>query len=1836
MKSGNLIETCQTSQPTQQDAECRIAIIGIGCIFPDANNPREYWENIINLRSSIGEIPQNRWDLKLYYDPRRDRPFTSYSKICASIRDFKKNPLKFKIPPISAPFIDRVQFLMLEAVYQALEDANYLKKDFPRDRTAVYVGTNGKVETTYLYHVQAHWVKFVEALKTTQGFQSLPEDLQQSMILQSEKTFKQGMPKLSEDTCGGIFGSIIASRINNCFNLGGASLVIDAACSSSLASVDLAVKGLRSKQFDLVFAGGVDGLLDIPSYIFFSSLGALSDKGSFPFDQRADGFVLGEGAGILLLKRLDDAIRDNDKIYALIRGIGTSSDGRAKGITAPDIKGQVLALERTYAQVPFSPDTISLIEAHGTGTWIGDQVELASLNKFFKKYSARKKNIGLGSVKSMIGHLKSASGMAGIIKIALALHHKILPPTINCEQPRKDFDWENSPFYLINGARAWDTDSCPRRAAVDSFGFGGINYHAILEEAPTGKNYAAGMLKQPINETCWPAEIFVFRASARNELLQQIGLMQEKLAKTEFRELQDTIANVANIDARSILTIVAANQSQLSALLHKANIILRDNFRTEFFAMQGIYFSEKPLAAEEKVAFLFPGSGAQYLNMGGDLAAHFPFVDNIFSQVDKVSCKYTGVSMLPFLTAQTNDLQSRMPQAEELLMRSDYNRPALMALEAGIHQILLRCGLKPDMVVGHSLGEYLALYAAGVFDLSTVIDITTIRGEGIVKHCFANGAMASIGLPAEQVQVMLDDIPGFITIANKNCPAQTVVSGEAQAIEYIITALTKQGIMCKQLPVKSAYHTSLLEPCMKPFQDRLNTIKINKPKILIQSNLTGEYYKINDQFAANLPKILTQHMVQPVEFINNVESMYNDGARLFIEVGPRSTLSSFVDNILGDKPHWTAQTNIPNRLAREQILHCLALCIAKGVKVDLSPIAPQRKKTGFSAINKPADIQASSELLTPNLDLVEPDLKNKVVNLVALKTGYPTDVIDIDLDVESELGLDSIKQVEIIRTITDQLNIDFGANIRLQRYKITTLRKLINLCSNLLIESSLVAQKQEVANDELLCDRIEDKWHTNCYRWISEKVSAPLLANTDKQKLAGKHVLLLCPDQHVTDLLNEYLLAAKAKVFVCLLQEQPIKLPDNIDLVLNASSYKEDDRDCFDKSDKWWQQIKARVDNLLTLAKHLTKMMRKNSNKQAVWVEITSLGGDLSGTESTIVSSKAGLGLGLMRCLVQEFSPRLEGLCLDFDSKQTDQQFAQVVCNELQYDIHHSEIGYVKGARFEIRWKKEKLTPAQGQLVLNSKSVVLAIGGTRGITASVCHEIAKSQAQIIIVGKSAVALKNDNQVKQLIEFEQVKRTLLEDFKKQNKPIIPAQINKLAWEKVWQSERLWNIQCLSKATHAIYRQCDIADAQSVACLVKELKEKYGRLDLVINGAGGLILKSTEDITGEEFLDNIQAKALGTACLINALSEIPVNAFINFSSVAGRWGNKGQSSYAAGHEVAAILVSAMRRKNKSRWINLFFGPWLNVGMVRVGDVENRLKKQGSDFITPKAGNDFFLNEIISQSNCNVAFCGMRSIRTENANQEQVGELFLNNLNDKSIADLLGYRKKLVTAQVSVFYLNTALENNEATITNKYLSFEENKRYYSFKHAKKRLEWLAGRLAAKAAVCRYFNNQALEQSAVSIYNLPNGCPQIKLNIIDAEVAVPNVSISHSKDIAIALVVQDSAIGVDVQEINPSISEIAEAFLTDKELVLFKTADLTQSETLTVIWAVKEASRKAIGVDVCSMRELEIKNVNVFEKYIVCDLGNKKTGRIKSVAVKQNNYISAISRLERKENNG
>ncbi|MBL8151275.1 MAG: polyketide synthase, partial [Blastocatellia bacterium] len=444
-----------------------IAVVGLGAVLPDAPDASTFWKNVKQGRYSISEVSADRWNPDLYYDPDPKCPDKSYSKIGGWVRDFTWDPIAWHlpIPPRVSQSMDDTQKWAVKSTYEALADYGYPKRPLDLERTAVILGNAMAGERHYITAARVEYPEFARELSNAPSFASLPPSTREAILREFHANTQEFFPDITEDTMPGELANCIAGRVANLFNFHGPNYVCDAACASAMAAISASVEGLVERDFDVVVTGGIDRNMGISTFVKFSKIGALSATGTRPYADGADGFVMGEGAAVFILKRLEDAERDGDKIYAVLRGIGGSSDGRGKGITAPNPIGQKLALQRAWSNAGLSPATATLIEGHGTSTRVGDVVEVESLSEVISSFNPAKQSIALGSVKSNIGHLKGAAGAAGLLKTIFALHEKVLPPSLNFRKPNPNIDFANSPLYVNTELSEWHKPSSGVRRA---------------------------------------------------------------------------------------------------------------------------------------------------------------------------------------------------------------------------------------------------------------------------------------------------------------------------------------------------------------------------------------------------------------------------------------------------------------------------------------------------------------------------------------------------------------------------------------------------------------------------------------------------------------------------------------------------------------------------------------------------------------------------------------------------------------------------------------------------------------------------------------------------------------------------------------------------------------------------------------------------------------------------------------------------------------------------------------------------------------------------------------------------------------------------------------------------------------------------------------------------------------------------------------------------------------------------------------------------------------------------------------------------------------------------
>ena len=876
----------------------KIAVIGMGCLFPRAQGLRDFWKNVRTGVDAIAEVPASHWNPDDYFDGDPSKPDKTYCRRGGFLSAYPFDPMEFGIPPSTIEATDTSQLLGLVVAKQALADAGYTQAhaSWNRDKTSVILGVTGTLELVIPLGARLghpHWKKALrEAGIADDKVEQISARIADAYVPWQEASFP------------GLLGNVVAGRIANRLDLGGTNCVVDAACASSLSALHLATLELESKRAEMVVTGGVDTFNDIFMYMCFSKTPALSPTGDAkPFDESADGTILGEGIGMVVLKRLEDAERDGDRVYCVIRGIGSSSDGKSKSIYAPRSEGQSKALRNAYAAAEVSPRTIELVEAHGTGTKVGDVAEVDALKAVYREARADGTWCALGSIKSQIGHTKAAAGAAGLIKAALALHHKVLPPTLKVKKPNPKLGLDDHPFYVSSETRPWlGTDEHPRRAGVSSFGFGGSNFHVVLEEHVAAKK-----------EPSWDGAVEVLAVSGKDEASLLAALAVAESDPSRGRR------DFSAAHARR-LVVVAEDAEKLRVALGRARETLAKE-KGSFELPEGVFHGAG--VAPGKLAFLFPGQGSQYVGMGRELACVFPEA--------QAAVRESGAGARIFPRPVFTD-EARKEQ-EAALRKTDVAQPALGGVSVGALRVLERFGVKADAVAGHSFGELVALHAAGRLDEGALHELARLRGK-LMAEC-GSGGMLAVLATQEKVTKLLSEEKLDLALANRNAPSQVVLSGPSEEIARAAKACQARGIDARELPVAAAFHSKLVAGAAEPFARELARFAFAAGSIPVYANTTATVY------GSDVASVLGKQLVSPVDFQGIVERLHEDGVRTFVEVGPRAVLAGLVNATLGERARAIALDASSGKRGLLDLARALGALAALGYPVALDRWDPR-------------------------------------------------------------------------------------------------------------------------------------------------------------------------------------------------------------------------------------------------------------------------------------------------------------------------------------------------------------------------------------------------------------------------------------------------------------------------------------------------------------------------------------------------------------------------------------------------------------------------------------------------------------------------------------------------------------------------------------------------------------------------------------------------------------------------------------------------------------------------------------------------------------------------------
>lgn len=915
-----------------------IAIVGMAALLPESPNLQAYWRNIVDARDCLTEIPEDHsWSTSDYYDADPSTPDMTWATKGGFIGKIPFDPIEHGVIPVALEAIDTDQLLALIVARECLKDAgiNPDASDWNRDRTNIVLGHTSTNELVVDLSARLQHPTWRKAMVR----QGVPDHVIDKVVAD----IGQHYPTWQEQSFPGMLANVSAGRIANRLDLGGTNASVDAACASSLAAIHYAISDLQSGRADLAISGGTDTLNDIFMYMCFSKTPALSKSGDArPFDVDSDGIVISEGIAMFALKRLDDAERDGDRIYAVIQGIGTSSDGKNKSIYAPSSSGQVKAVRRAYDEAGFPLETVELIEAHGTGTNAGDLAEFNGLRTVFSDSSREDRHVAFGSVKSQIGHTKATAGAAGLMKVALALHQKVIPPTAKITAPNPRMDFSGVPLYLNTEAKPWvNNGETPRRAGVSAFGFGGTNYHFAVEEY-TGGTETPTLL--PAGEA-----LFLFAAET-SEALTALLADTHATVDTHPTVHHASQAVLTTWSPKShIIGFTASSPADLGDKLATAQALVaagqpatRDGVR---FAM--------PDPEHAQVAVIFPGQGSQYTGMGRTAGIRYPAFRATLDRAEAALRSAGRSSLAAKIYPPPAFSKEEISGNQAALRATEWAQPALGAVSLGWWNTLKTFGVEGHAFAGHSYGELVALHAAGAYSEDALWNLSRVRGEAMVSDdSHDRGTMAALRGPLEAIEALVahrDDV----VLANRNHPTQGVIAGTRDGISAVLGQAKDAGLSGKEIPVSAAFHSPLVADARTPLAEALATTDWSAPTTTVFANATAAPYPSDAQEGRAL---LADQVVSSVDWVGVVDGLIQGGARTIIECGPKQVLSKLVKRCVSDDVdvelvHVDGGDRVDGDLS---IKHALIALACRGVPIDVSPylqerIAPGARTAGSKA-----------------------------------------------------------------------------------------------------------------------------------------------------------------------------------------------------------------------------------------------------------------------------------------------------------------------------------------------------------------------------------------------------------------------------------------------------------------------------------------------------------------------------------------------------------------------------------------------------------------------------------------------------------------------------------------------------------------------------------------------------------------------------------------------------------------------------------------------------------------------------------------------------------------------
>ena len=1408
-----------------------IAIIGLGCRFPGGSNDSEsYWQMLRNGIDAIVEVPLDRWDIDAYYDPNPDATGKMYVRNAGFLDQVDQfDPQFFGIAPREAVNMDPQQRLLLEVSWEALENAGLAQDKLVGSPTGVFVG-----------------------IMNLDYFQVAAND-----------------PSLADaHTATGSAFSVTSGRLSYTLGLQGPSMAIDTACSSSLVTVHIACQSLRTRECNLALAGGVNLILTPVVTINECRARMLAADGRCKtFDAAADGYARGEGCGIVVLKRLSDAIADGDNILALIRGSAVNQDGRSGGLTVPNGPSQQAVIRTALANAGVAPNQVSYVEAHGTGTSLGDPIELRALAAVLGQGRSPDQPLIVGSAKTNIGHLEAAAGVAGLIKVVLALQHQEIPPHLHLHNPNPYIPWAELPIKISTELTPWSSPNGSRIAGLSSFGFSGTNAHLVVEEAPT-RQQKPKEVERPLH---------LLSLSAKTE-----GGLQELASKfyTAFKTYPDL--NLPNVcfsanTGRSVfpnrLAVIAENSDQICEQLAAFN---SGNHPS------GVLSGQPQDSRQPKVAFLFTGQGSQYVDMGRELYDTQPTFRQALERCDAILRPYLPKPLLSVIYPAAGE---NSPLEQTL-----YTQPALFALEYALYQLWCSWGIEPNAVMGHSLGEYVAACVAGVFSLEDGLKLIAAR-SALIQGLPPGGEMAAVFGSQEQVIAAIAPYSEQVGIAALNGPENVVISGASPAIQTLLQKLQAQGIESRSLRVSHAFHSQMLQPILPEFEQRARELVYHQPQIDLISNLTGQLVQGTEIAQASY---WCGHLRQPVQFAAGMQTLVALGYDLFVEIGPHPVLIGMGQQCLPDSVGVWLPCLRRGQNDWQQLLQSLASLYVQGVKIDWAgfdhdyqrdrlplPTYPfQRKRYWFeSQPPKQPEVQIVS-----NKNLEDP-IHNLLQSGDTQQLARKLEIVEQLPATQVQSILESMQFAQLSQRIV-QLSPD--------RYE--------------LLKQLLLQDQQHLIPDYLSDSLYEVQWQ------LQERLSVPPIA----VKEPGKW-LIFADRTGVGQAIAE-LLRSRGEKYVMIYPGDTYEILEAGHRKINPANPQDCQRLLQETLENngllcrgilhLWS-LDAAIDDQITPSSlekaqllgcgsvlHLIQELLKQSNSVLTRLWLVTCGTQAVETKPASIAIAQAPLWGLGRVMALEHSEVWGGL-IDLDPNISGDRQALSVLTEIWQPDGEDQLTLRGEKRYVARLVRSNKLPSK-PVQLQTDGTYLITGGLGSLGLKVAQWLIEQGARnLVLIGRRGLC----------------DRALWSTLPKDTK----------IWEQVQAIQALENM-----GANIVIAQADISNQAQISAVFEQLHNAQIPLKGIVHAAGIAEYQALQDIDLKTLESTLRPKVAGGWLLHQLSLGMNLDFFICFSSIASVWGSRGQAHYAAGNHFLDALAH-YRQALGVPALSINWGPWAGGGMA-----------------------------------------------------------------------------------------------------------------------------------------------------------------------------------------------------------------------------------------------------------------------------------------------------------------